>query len=168
MHPLALTTQALAEPWRLWTGHLIHYGGAHALANGIALLVPFALAPQRERPRLALALLLLAPLLSLCLLPTLRDAEYRGASGLACALWTLVGFRALGKTRALGLLLLGGLGLKLVFEACTGGSFLLRSEGWRSLPAAHFWGAALGSGFALVARLRPHPAGRGTRATQRS
>ncbi|WP_243302488.1 rhombosortase [Geothrix oryzisoli] len=159
MDPLALTAEALREPWRLWTGHLVHFGWEHALANAVALAVPWLLAERGDRGRLALPLLLIAPLLSLLLLPTLGGAEYRGASGLACALWALVGLRLTERPESapIGRWLLAGLTLKLGLEAAFGG-VLLHPAGWSTLPAAHLWGALLGWIAALVPRPRPHPA----------
>jgi len=159
MDPLALNAQALAEPWRLWTGHLAHFGLAHALANGAALGLPLLLASRRDRLRLIPVTLLLAPLLSLLLLPFLGGGQYRGASGLACALWALVGLRLCPRreSASVGLLMLGGLALKLGAEAAFGGCFLLQAEGWQTLPAAHLWGTALGLAFALPAGFHAHP-----------
>ena len=156
MDPWALTADALREPWRLWTGHLAHYGWEHALANAVALAVPLVLLPARERRRSALALLALAPALSLAILPGLGAGEYRGASGLACALWALAGLRLAGRreSAAVGLLMLAGLGIKLAAEAALGAGFLLRAEGWQTMPAAHLWGAVLGLGWALPGALR--------------
>jgi rhomboid family GlyGly-CTERM serine protease len=160
MDAFALTAEALREPWRLWTGHLVHFGWEHALANAVALAVPWLLADTQDRRRLALAMLLIAPLLSLLLLPSLAGAEYRGASGLACALWALVGLRLAGRlgSAPLGLWMLGGLLLKLGTEAALGGGFLLHPEGWRTLPAAHLWGTVLGLASALPPWPRPRPA----------
>lgn len=162
MDPLVLSAEALREPWRLWTGHLIHHSWSHALANAVALAVPWILASPGDRRRLALATVLIPPLLSLLLLPSLAGAEYRGASGLACALWALAGLGPLlrRESAAVGALLLGGLALKLILELALGAPFLARAEGWQSLPQAHLWGALLGLGAALArpSLLRPgHP-----------
>lgn len=148
MDPLALSVEALREPWRLWTGHFVHFGGAHALANAIALAVPWLLAASGDRRKLALAMVFIPPLLSLLLLPSLGDAEYRGASGLACALWAQAGLGLLlhRDSGPVGALLLSGLALKLMLEAALGAPFLVRAEGWQSLPQAHLWGALLGLG----------------------
>ena len=162
MDPLALTAEALREPWRLWTGHLVHFGGAHALANTVALAMPWILVAPGDRRRLALAMVFVPPLLSLLLLPSLAGAEYRGASGLACALWAQAGLGLLPRreSASVGALLLGGLALKLILEAALGAPFLVRAEGWQSLPQAHRWGALLGLGAWLSGSslLRPgHP-----------
>ncbi|GLH73231.1 hypothetical protein GETHLI_17330 [Geothrix limicola] len=146
MDPLALTSEALQEPWRLWTAHLVHFGWDHALANLMALAVPALLVRRQERLRLLAAALLIAPLLSLALLPGLGGGQYRGASGLACALWAWTGQRLLQREESLsvGLLLLGGLGLKLGLEGCLGLYVLPSQAAWRPLPEAHVWGALLG------------------------
>jgi membrane associated rhomboid family serine protease len=160
MDAFALTAEALREPWRLWTGHLVHFGGGHALANDVALAVPWILAAARDRRRLALAMLILPPLLSLLLLPSLGGGAYRGASGLACALWALAGLRlaARRESLAVGQLMLGGLACKLAAEAALGTAFLVQPEGWSTLPVAHLWGALLGLAAALPGEeaLSPH------------
>lgn len=153
MDPLVLTAGALREPWRLWTAHLIHFGWEHTLANTVALALPFLLAPRGERGRLAGAALLLAPLLGLFLLPVLGEGTYRGASGLACALWAYQGLRGVvRRADPPALLLLGGLALKLAAEAALGIP-VLRASGWQPLPTAHLGGALLGLAAALPWRL---------------
>lgn len=124
-----------AGVWRLWTCHLVHFGVGHALLNLAALGVPFALVPARAWPRMLLGLFLVAPLLSLILLP-----------GLACAAWSMAGAALVRErgTRVEGILLLGLLGAKLAVEAWSGAALLPGGAGWVSLPAAHRWGALLG------------------------
>jgi len=132
--------------WRLWTCHLVHFGVGHALLDLAALGVPFALVPARAWPRMLLGLFLVAPVLSLVLLPGLNGGTYRGASGLACAAWSMAG-AALARergTRVEGFLLLGLLGAKLMVEAWSGAAFLPGGAGWVSLPGAHRWGAVMG------------------------
>ncbi len=160
MDPLSLTTDALREPWRLWTCHLAHFSWDHALANALALAVPLVLAPQRQRFRLLGVALIAAPLLSLLLLAGLEHGQYRGASGLACVLWAWVGLRLLSikNSTPAGLLMLGGLLLKLAAETVFGSCILLRPEGWQALPAAHLWGTFLGLTCALPVRFRTHHA----------
>lgn len=156
MDPWSLTGAALREPWRLWTGHLAHYGWAHVLANTIALLVPLVLLSPGDRRRAALALLFLAPALSLVILPRLGAGEYRGASGLACALWALAGLCLAGRreSASTGFLVLVGLALKLGAEAALGAGLVVRAEGWQTMPAAHLWGTVLGFAWALPGALR--------------
>jgi rhomboid family GlyGly-CTERM serine protease len=146
MDALALTAEAFREPWRFWTAHLAHFGWEHLLANLAALAVPVVLVRRQDRGRLLLAALTAAPLLSLALLPGLGDGQYRGASGLACALWAWVGLRLATRRESLapGLLMLGGLAFKLSLESALGTCFLADHPGWRTLPPAHAWGALLG------------------------
>ena len=70
--------------WRLWTGHLVHFGLQHAMLDAIVL---FAGASLLERElgtrRLLRQLLLAAPLVSLGLFAAPGLDEYRGASSLA-------------------------------------------------------------------------------------
>lgn len=156
MDPLGLTSEALREPWRLWTGHLVHFGWEHTLANAFALLVPALLVPREERWRLLAMALLAAPLLSLLLLVGLGQDHYRGASGLACALWAWAGLRLLSDKLSppVGMLMLGGLLFKLLAETIQSGSILLHPEGWQVLPASHLWGTALGVLAAFSVRLQ--------------
>ncbi|QOL51630.1 rhomboid family intramembrane serine protease [Massilia litorea] len=86
--------------WRLWTGHLVHFGWQHALFDAVVL---FAGSSLLERGlgmrRLLRQLLLVAPLISLALFAVPGLVEYRGASALAAtvalaagiALWPLAG-----------------------------------------------------------------------------
>ena len=154
MDPFALTPAALHEPWRLWTAHLAHFGWAHALPNLVAFAVPLVLAPRWLRPSLLGALVLVAPLLSLLLLPGLEGGQYCGASGLACALWAMVGLNlsVRSTTAPLGLMMVGGLLVKLGAETALGSCFLARADSWQALPAAHLWGSALGLGAGLLIR----------------
>jgi membrane associated rhomboid family serine protease len=158
MDPLSLTTEALREPWRLWTCHLAHFGWGHTLANAFALLVPVLLVPRNDRGRLLAVVLLAAPMLSLLLLAGLGSGHYRGASGLACVLWAWLGLRLLSteNARSVGLMMLGGLLLKLAAETGFSGCSLLRPEDWQALPAAHLWGTFLGLTCALPVRFQTH------------
>jgi rhomboid family GlyGly-CTERM serine protease len=151
MDPLTLSAEALREPWRLWACHLVHFGWEHALANALALVVPLLLMPKQDRARLLAFSLFAAPILSLLLLLDPDLGQYRGASGLACALWAWVGLRLAcsREAPAIGLLLVGGLLLKLGTEVALGGAFLVHPDGWRALPAAHLWGTLMGLAGAL-------------------
>lgn len=146
MEPFELNALAFQEPWRLWTGHLAHFGARHALLNLAALGVPWLLADRQGRRRLALALLLAAPLLGLGILGQIEDGTYRGASGLACLAWAMTGaaLAAQPGSRTPGLLMLGTLTLKIAAECTFGAAFSRPGLGWEPLPAAHAMGAGLG------------------------
>lgn len=71
--------------WRLWSGHLVHFSGEHALLDVTVLLATGALAEATVGSRrLAPGLLLGAPAVSLgLLLAAPAMLEYRGASAIA-------------------------------------------------------------------------------------
>lgn len=154
MTPLALEAgRVLAEPWRLWTAHLIHWDALHAAANLAACAVPLGWMDRRTRRRIGVDLLGLLPLLSLLLLPALHAAPYRGASGLACLLWAAAGITAPYPREGLALLAL--LAAKLVLEKAAGP--LVPGAEWRALPSAHLWGAGLGLAWGLHWKARSAP-----------
>ncbi len=160
MSPFELTDAALAQPWRLWTGHLLHWDLGHAAVNLGACLLPLMLLPRPLRQQLLRALLWLAPLLSLLVLPGLAGRPYRGASGVACVLWVAAAFplaRA-GRRLEAGVLGVGAL-LKAATEWVVGIHPLASGPGWEGLPLAHAAGAALGLAWGLQwwARSSPCP-----------
>lgn len=144
--PFALNALASLEPWRLWTGHLAHFGLRHATLNLAALAIPWLLAGGRDRNRMILALLLVAPVLSEGILWQLNGASYRGGSGLACVAWAMVGGLKASKrdSRLVGGLMLMLLAGKIAIERAAGVSLSLPTEDWQTMPAAHTMGAGLG------------------------
>ena len=142
----ALTAAALrGEWWRLWTGHLVHYDLAHLITNAVAIAVPLALVNLRERWRLLLAMPIIAPALSVLLLACAHFDEYRGASGLAMAVWTGAGLilsrSGAARDRRTGYALLVIAAAKLVSEAAGTGHV------WNAvaaLPLAHIAGSLAG------------------------
>lgn len=152
----ALQRGALAEaPWRLWTGHLVHFGWPHALADGLALALLLGLRPTALRSRwLTAAAVAAAPLLSLGILglePALR--EYRGASGLVVGLAVWVGVAA-WQARSLPRRWLGLLALafvaKLAWDALAGDRSAVLPAGVSVAWSAHAVGALLGGAFAAA------------------
>lgn len=146
METWLLTPDALHEPWRLWSCHLAHHGWRHALDNGLALSIPLVLARGKDRGRLLLWLLLLAPALSLAMLFVLDGGNFGGVSGLACAAWALVGIQLLVQEDSLpiGLAMLGLLGLKIGVESMTGSGLLVHGGRWQSISDSHLFGTLLG------------------------
>jgi len=141
-------------PWTLWSGALLHRLAPHALANMLALAALAVLgATLGARPRDALALLLAWPLGTLGLRCWPQVAAYWGLSGPIHAAAAVLALRALttADTRWLGLLLGGGLSVKLALE-----------HGWESpigfdagwgfnvVFAAHLSGALAGTLLALA------------------
>jgi rhomboid family GlyGly-CTERM serine protease len=102
---------AAGQWWRLWTGHLVHFGLQHALFDAIVLYAGASLL-EREigRVRLLRQLLLVSPLISLALLAVPDLIAYRGASALAATVALAAGIAlwpAAGRWRSA--LLAGGL-----------------------------------------------------------
>ncbi len=157
----ALTAAALhGEWWRLWTGHFVHYDIAHLITNAIAAVVPLALVERPARRRLLLTIPIIAPALSLGLLAFARFDEYRGASGLALALWVGAALtlarsgepafwdtrgasvvRAAARDRRTGYALLVLVAAKLAMEAKGTGHVW---HGVAALPLAHLAGSLAG------------------------
>ncbi|MBI3131966.1 MAG: hypothetical protein HYZ13_11625 [Acidobacteria bacterium] len=150
MNPFELTTSALREPWRLWTGHLAHWSLGHAAVNLGACLLPLAFLPSAIRRQLLRTLPWMLPLGSLLLLPFLAGRPYRGASGLACLLWVAAAF-PLARAGRWPEALVFGLGalLKSMLEVAGGIHPLSPDAAWEGLPMAHVTGAALGLGWGL-------------------
>jgi hypothetical protein len=158
MSPWELTASALREPWRLWTGHLLHWDLAHAAVNLGACLLPLVLLPQGSRHRLLKALPWLLPLASLLLLPFLEGRPYRGASALACTLWVAAAFPLARHGRRFEAAVLGGGALiKASYELAMGVHPLASGAGWEGLPMAHAVGALLGLAWGLQSGFRSSP-----------
>src|SRR5437879_3621065 len=77
------------ELWRLWTGHLVHFSLRHALIDSMTLLLIGTLAESEfGSRRVALSLLVGAPLISIGMLLASPTQNYRGASCIAVMLAT--------------------------------------------------------------------------------
>ena len=110
-----------AQPWRLWTAALVHWSGAHLLLNllGCAALIAWGHAAALGR-RQTLAWLAAWPLTALLLATSPTLLRYGGLSGVlhagvAIGAWALV-WHCQGQRRRVGVLVLAGLALKLLFE----------------------------------------------------
>jgi rhomboid family GlyGly-CTERM serine protease len=151
---LTLTPAAgQGEVWRLWTGHLVHYDLAHAMTNAIAVVLPLSFIDRRRRRAIVMSLMLVAPAMSLVLLAGAHFDEYRGASGLALAVWTasaLVLLRAASRRDRVT-----GLALFLLAIAKLGAEIAGAGHVWMGvapLPLAHFAGACAGVVVYLIER----------------
>ena len=147
----SLTSAALhGEPWRLWTGHIAHWGPSHFFPDSLAMIPPLLLLAPRHRLRTIVWALAIAPLISLAILAAVPRVEYRGSSALAVTMWVLAPLLYFNRhpysdarvppAAADGLL--GFCLVKLLLETFT--SFRLGFTDVPSLPIAHWFGAVAG------------------------
>jgi hypothetical protein len=140
LDPWSLTAAALhGEPWRLWTGHLAHWGAGHLVVDAIAAVPPLLLLRGRDRWRYVMWAIAAAPLISLGILATTPGVVYRGISAIVVGLWVLVPLREGG---ARGAILLGLCLVKLGIEMATPVRLGLAEVA--PLPVAHLLGALSG------------------------
>lgn len=142
------------QPWTLWTGPLLHLVLPHAIANALALAALAVLgAALAVPPRDALALLLAWPLGTLALLWVPGVGASYGLGGAVHAAAAILAVRTLQNpdTRVLGLLLAGGLLIKLRLERAWAVPIGFDS-GWafNVIYAAHLTGAVAGAALALL------------------
>lgn len=142
MNLLSLTPAAADEWWRLWTGHLVHWDGAHLWLNALAFAAPACLLDARTRRVLLAAIFAAAPAVSAVILTVPRLQEYRGASGLALALWAAAAVVLISRgDRSAGFVVAALTAAKLSLEAS---SVALWKLEFQSLPEAHVAGAVAG------------------------
>ena len=155
----SLTSAALhGQPWRLWTGHIVHYGPSHFFPDGIAFVPPMLLLDPKQRWRTIVWGLVIAPLVSIAIVAFVPGIEYRGSSALAITLWILAPLLYLNEEkvpaaqqcytdrrvpRAPAIILLTFCLVKLVLETTT--SFRLGFTDVPPLPLAHWLGAIAGA-----------------------
>lgn len=140
-----------AQPWRLATGHLVHWSADH-LAWDWVVFVGLGWMAERQVGRLRVAVTLGLAAVAISLGAPLLTPEltvYRGLSGLDAALFGLLAARCLSQpecaARLVGALALTGLAGKVVWEMATGTPvFLTGMEGVFVVPAAHLIGGLVG------------------------
>lgn len=138
------------EPWRTFTAALVHYSALHLVANLAGALLVAALGAFARVPwPVAAAWLLAWPLTQLGLLWRPDLLHYGGLSGVlhagtACVAWQLI-VRERGARRAIGMLLLTGIAIKVAGES-PGGPALRHPAGWdiAIAPFAHASGLVAG------------------------
>ena len=152
------TATACTQPWRLLSGHLVHWDATHLLWDALVFAALGAAAEAcGGRRRVAAALLLAALAGSATFLLQHGDlSAYRGLSGLDSALLTFVAvtqIRTAGARpiRLLFAAVLIGFAAKTIMETAAGRALFAAGGGWVNLPSIHLAGAAAGAATALAA-----------------
>jgi len=177
--PIVLDWQpglALREPWRAFSAAFVHYSTMHLLANLAGAMLVGALGWFARVPAsVAVAWLLAWPLTQVGVLARPELLHYGGLSGVlhagtACVAVHLI-LHARGPRRAIGILLLGALVIKVVSEVPWGPA-LRYPAGWdiATAPFAHASGLVAGVMTALLveATMRLTAAQRNEKELQRS
>jgi rhomboid family GlyGly-CTERM serine protease len=137
------------QVWRLWTGHLVHFGPGH-LAWDLAVFLPAGCWLERFNPaRTRWFYPVCALVISVTLLACDRSLErYAGLSGLAAGTLVLLACRQLivgsDEPEWIWLGVLGLLGAKIAWETATGEPLLADGHSFRAVPLAHLAGAVCG------------------------
>ena len=146
------------EVWRMWTGHVVHFGPSHFIWN-LTVFVPCGCWLERLWPVRTRWFYLACPLVIsfalLCLDPSL--VRYAGLSGLATGMLVLLAGLQLGRPKQepgwfwLSVLIL--VTAKIVLELFTGNPLLVSGfTDVRTVPLAHIFGVVCGAVFWVAAR----------------
>ncbi len=154
------TALATGEFWRLWTGHLCHFGWFHALADtAVFLAATFTLAlrsPSSTRLTVLHSLLLLPAFISVAIFfldPTM--SRYAGLSGINVGLLTFLSLDGFRRNRRdwFWPALLGVHAAELLLEYLNGGlgggAIRFDEPAVRIATIAHLAGAAYGAAWFL-------------------
>jgi rhomboid family GlyGly-CTERM serine protease len=168
IHPEAADALALAPDrvrggawWLVLTGHFVHYNAPHAIGDIAGFLLWSSAVEMRSRTMALAGTVASALAISVVVVARCPDvAEYRGLSGIDCALFaelvamTLMGLRGRPVALALVLACAGTLAAKTAFELVNGHALLAPDLGSGTvlLPAAHVAGAITGIAVALLFR----------------
>ena len=142
-----------AEPWRLVTGHLVHWSLDHMVWDVLTFLGIAVLCERISRCDLAWVLALATPAISLAVLALRPELPvYRGLSGLDVALFALLAGQLRGWLGAgLGAAVAG----KVLYEFATGSALFVTTPpgGVVLVPEAHLAGAAVAALYIACTRL---------------
>jgi rhomboid family GlyGly-CTERM serine protease len=150
---------AITQFWRLFTGHLTHFGSNHLVWDLGVWLVLGLVCERISGARLAAVTASSALAISAAVWAWQPQFQfYRGLSGIDCALFGLVAGSLL-KSRRRGAMLMGGLALiaacaKCLFELSTASTLFASGDGYAPVPLAHLVGLAVGITPALLTVMR--------------
>jgi rhomboid family GlyGly-CTERM serine protease len=144
---------ANGEPWRLVTGHLVHFSGEHLLKDLLGLLVAGTLLEQRDHRLFALLCIGSAALIGVALYAAEPHMlAYGGLSGVVVAAFTCLTLQGASEPGPYGRLcrvVLVGLAAKIAFELALGPR---PSSGFTLVPLSHAVGGLAGVAFHFFAR----------------
>lgn len=150
---------AHGELWRLWTCHLVHFGGSHLIWDSVVVALAGAYAERVARTRVRVLYAIAPPTIALTLLAASREmTTYAGLSGVGVA---LIAFLAIDRWRAVALAqrwiwaaILGLLLLKLALDSSgiLGSPVRFSDAGVRPVPLAHVIGFDCGVILGVVRR----------------
>jgi rhomboid family GlyGly-CTERM serine protease len=156
---LELRDGATHEPWRVLTGHLVHWDLEHLAWDLGAFAILAALLETRGHgPLLACTGLAALAISAASLVALPAGFHYRGLSGIDSALFALLLVQLLreacARQETARAMLLAALGLafsaKVAYEVMTGQALFANSPAFTPVPLAHVVGAAVGAAVALV------------------
>lgn len=152
------------ELWRLWTGHVVHYGASH-LAWNLAVFVPAGVWLERLAPVRLRWLLVVAPVAigGALLAVDASLARYAGLSGVATGVVALLALTKLGTTGSdvfFWRAVLGLVALKIAVEGFGAQPLFAVFDlpGVRTVPLAHGVGAGAAGLLWWVSRRHRAPA----------
>ena len=163
--------RAWSEPWRAWTAAVVHYSAFHLVVNLVGTALVAALGWYARVPRATtIAWLVAWPLTQFGLLARPDLLHYAGLSGVlhagtACVGWQLAA-HARGQRRAIGVLVLAGLAVKVASESPWGAA-VRTPAGWdiATAPFAHASGLVAGLAAAIVCDAIARARGRSAKRT---
>jgi len=135
--------------WRLFTGHLTHFGANHLAWDVAAFLTLGWCCESQSRTRTVLTLIVASPSIAIALWICQPQFEiYRGLSGLDCALFGMLATYLCRSrqciSKSIGVLALLGVGAKSGWEIATASPFFASGNDYAPVPLAHVIGLASG------------------------
>jgi len=147
------------EYWRVWTGHVVHFGASHFIWN-LAVFVPSGWWLERLWPKTTRWYYLVSPLIISAAMLAFDPAlgRYAGLSGLATGMLVLLAALQLGRRAEepawfwISVLLL--VAIKIGVELFTGAPVFVSGFGdIRTVPLAHIFGVACAIAFWLPSKI---------------